>query len=237
MRWRFAWRRCSIDTDKAFERKWFALAVAVLLHALFLNSLLRQQPRQARPDTTPSTMLWMNIVPALPKPRLLPPRPPKIAKERPASVQSAPAPIRAPAPATALIAPAADPFADTAPAPISAEQVMTFAKRDLARIDRQLRGEDGKPGGKTAFSLSGDSRQQRLAKGFEQAHDMAPNKWYQAAKIEDITPPGDDARKIYRITGALGSYCMHYPDKNRIGAQTGAANFGEPKLGKCPTMF
>ncbi len=114
---------------------------------------------------------------------------------------------------------------------------MTYAKRDLATIDRQLRGEAGKPGGKTALGLAGDSRQQRLANGFEQAHDMAPNKWYQAAKIEDITPPGDDARKIYRITGLAGTYCVRYPDKNRIGAQTGAANFGEPLIGACPTMF
>jgi hypothetical protein len=210
----------------------------VLLHAALLNSLLRQQQRHVQRDPTRSTMLWMNIVPAPPKPRLLPPPPPKIAKERPASVmESAPAPIRAPVPATILDTPAADPFADTVPAPISAEQIMTYAKRDLARIDRQLRGEAGKPGGKSAFSLSGDSRQQRLAKGFEQAHDMAPNKWYQAAKIEDITPPGDDARKIYRITGLAGTYCVRYPDKNRIGAQTGAANFGEPLIGACPRMF
>jgi hypothetical protein len=210
----------------------------VLLHAVLLNSLLRQ-PRQARPDTTRSTMLWMNIVPAPPKPRLLPPPPPrKIVKERPATaVEPASAPVRAAVPATIPITPAADPFAETIPAPMSAEQIMTFAKRDLARIDRQLRGEAGKPGSKTALSLAGDGRQQRLAKGFEQAHDMAPNKWYQAAKIEDITPPGDDARKIYRITGLAGTYCVRYPDKNRIGAQTGAANFGEPLIGACPTMF
>jgi hypothetical protein len=236
MRWRCAWRSSSIERalilgpstqDKSFERTWFALAVAVLLHAVLLNSVLRH-PRQSQPDSPRSTMLWMNIARPVPKPAL--PPPPPAARPRPAST-AAPAPARAPA--QVIIPREAEPFAETAPAPISAEQILRNAKLDLGKIDRELRKESGK----SAFSVSGDNRQQRLSKGIELAHDMAPNKWYQAAKIEDITPPGDDARKIYRITGLAGSYCVRYPDKNKIGAQTGAANFGEPLVGACPKMF
>lgn len=88
-----------------------------------------------------------------------------------------------------------------------------------------------------AAPLSGTaSHMEKLARGFEQAHAAAPNRWYQAAKIEDITPPGDDQRKVYRITGMLtGTYCVRYQDKNK--ADQGRANVGEPLIGSCPHMF
>ena len=108
---------------------------------------------------------------------------------------------------------------------------MRVAKQDLGKIDRALR-----KGGKESFSASGDSAQKRLEKAFEAAHEAAPNKWYQAAKVEDITPPGDDARKIYKITTALGTYCVKYADKNRT-FDHGQANLGEPLTGACPHMF
>jgi hypothetical protein len=79
------------------------------------------------------------------------------------------------------------------------------------------------------------SQMDKLARGIEAAHAAAPNKWYQAAKVEDITPPGDDARKVYQITGVLGTYCLRYPDKNK--ADQGRAYVGEPLLGACPHMF
>ena len=123
------------------------------------------------------------------------------------------------------------PVVEAPPAHLSAEQMLSIAKRDLGKIDRELRKE--KPAKR--FSAVPDSAQQRLEKGFDEAHAAAPNKWYQAAKVEDITPPGDDARKIYRITGALGTYCVRYPDKNR--ANQGKANAGEPLIGACPHMF
>ena len=89
---------------------------------------------------------------------------------------------------------------------------------------------------KAAPALSGTaSHMQKLAKGIEEAHAAAPNKWYQAAKIEDITPPGDDQRKIYKVTGVLGEWCLRYKDKNK--ADQGLANAGEPLYGACPHAF
>lgn len=125
------------------------------------------------------------------------------------------------------------------------EEIMRVARQDLGKIDKELRDEEkekekGKEkrdeGANTPFSAAGDSAQQRLSKGIEEAHAAAPNKWYQAAKIEDFTPPGDDARKIYKVTTALGTYCVRYKDKNRAFNQ-GAANLGEPLIGACPHMF
>jgi hypothetical protein len=127
--------------------------------------------------------------------------------------------------------PEAEPAVQTPPAQVSVEHIMSIAKRDLGKIDKELRKEHPQQ-----FSASGDTPQQRLEKGLERAHELAPNKWYQAARIEDITPPGDDARKIYRITTALGSYCVRYPDKNRT-FDHGQANLGGPLTGACPHTF
>lgn len=130
-------------------------------------------------------------------------------------------------------------------------EIMRIARQDSGKIDKALREEEkakeketakekekGKvdEGANGSFSASGDSAQTRLEKGIEAAHAAAPNKWYQAAKIEDFTPPGDDARKIYKVTTAFGTYCVRYKDKNRAPNQ-GAANLGEPLIGACPHMF
>ena len=124
-------------------------------------------------------------------------------------------------------------------------EIMRIARQDSGKIDKELREEEkakekvtekADEGTIGSFSASGDSAQKRLAKGIEAAHAAAPNKWYQAARIEDFTPPGDDARKIYKITTAFGTYCVRYKDKNRAFNQ-GAANLGEPLIGACPHMF
>ncbi|MET0858167.1 MAG: hypothetical protein ABWY27_15555, partial [Telluria sp.] len=124
-------------------------------------------------------------------------------------------------------------FAEAPPALPGAGTILSIAKHDLGKIDRELRQESSQP----RLSAAVETALQRLAKGIEQAHDAAPNKWYQAAKIEDFTPPGDDARKIYKITTALGSYCVRYKDKNRPGVDHGQANLGEALIGACPRVF
>lgn len=127
----------------------------------------------------------------------------------------------------------------------SATQLLDLAKREAGKADKSLREEDkeqhkddkvdkdAKREG--TFGMAGESQKEKVARLFEEAHAAAPNKWYQAAKVEDITPPGDDARKIYKITGALGTYCVRYADKNR--GDQGKANLGEPLIGACPHMF
>lgn len=127
----------------------------------------------------------------------------------------------------------------------SATQMLELARREAGKADKALREEDkeqrkdekeDKPANRIAnFGMAGETQNQKVARLFEEAHAAAPNKWYQAAKVEDITPPGDDARKIYKITGLLGTYCVRYADKNR--GDQGKANLGEPLVGACPHMF
>ena len=122
--------------------------------------------------------------------------------------------------------------APAAPAPhLSVDQMISMVKKDLSKADQEQRKERPQ-----RFGATVETKEQRLAKGFEKAFDMAPNKWYQAAKIEDITPPGADARKVYKVTTALGTYCVRYADKNRAWDH-GQANLGEALIGACPHMF
>lgn len=110
------------------------------------------------------------------------------------------------------------------------------AKQDAAELAARPANQQMLPKTAKPAALSGTASQmEKLAKGIEAAHAAAPNRWYQAAKIEDVTPPGDDQRKIYKITTVLGEYCVRYKDKNK--ADQGLANAGEPLIGACPHMF
>lgn len=120
------------------------------------------------------------------------------------------------------------------------------ARQEAAeKAEKDAKADAGQAGARAANAqfppkpvvLSGTASQmEKLARGIEEAHAAAPNRWYQAAKIEDVTPPGDDQRKIYKITGVLtGSYCVRYKDKNK--GDQGNANVGEAMIGSCPHMF
>jgi hypothetical protein len=175
-------------------------------------------------------MLWLKASP--PAPVRHPEAAPPVALAQPqAPRHRAAAPIEhEPAPVAEAPTVAATPAVAEAP---RADTILSMAKRELGKIDQDLRKEY-QPG---RLSASVETALQRLARGIDQAHQAAPNKWYQAAKIEDITPPGDDERKIYKITTVAGTYCVRYKDKNRPGVDHGQANLGEPLMGACPHMF
>lgn len=124
---------------------------------------------------------------------------------------------------------------------VDLEELKRLARKDASEQVKK-EAEDKAAEARPAVPIAGNqvlsgsaSPMQKLARGIEEAHAAAPNKWYQAAKVEDITPPGDDQRKIYKITGVLGEYCLRYPDKNK--ANQGSAYVGAPLLGACPHMF
>jgi hypothetical protein len=100
-----------------------------------------------------------------------------------------PAPSPAPAPATA-------------PAP-NAAQILQQAKRDIGSIDKALRKEN-----RPYIAAPPDSPQIRLRNGIEQAHEMAPNRLWEAPKVEElVNDTGDGARRSRVITGG-GTYCV-----------------------------
>lgn len=129
----------------------------------------------------------------------------------------------------------AEPAPTNAAASTLPADILQQALKSVGAIDRQLRAEH-----KQEFSAAPDTPLSRLSKGFAQAHAAVGPKWYQAARTELISAP-NDPRRIYRITTALGEYCVYFPDKASISANSSAkagwAGFGQPTVAGCPIPF
>ncbi len=171
---------------------------------------------------------WVKIAP--PRPSKRPPPAPTQAAVRPAATRHAAPVLTSRPPATepeaaAITAPAAE----AAPAR-SAADMMAQARKDIGKIDHALRKEFPTRG----IQAPPDSPQIRLVKGIEHAAAMAPPKWYEAAKVEELIDPGGYGRRRYRVITANGTYCItiesnHAPD----GIDT-MKNGIKPKLTTCP---
>ena len=99
------------------------------------------------------------------------------------------------------------------PAPsINLDQLLESSKRDIGKIDRELRKAD--PIGN---NKSPDSPQSALEKGIAGAGAAVRPKWYEAAKIEELPSGHDGAAKSggpkrYKIiTGSGLTYCITDP--------------------------
>jgi hypothetical protein len=92
-----------------------------------------------------------------------------------------------------------------APAP-SAADLLERAKAAAGGIDSALRKENPRRGIEAPVVTA----QMKLQRGIARAAEMAPNKWYQAPKTEEIIDPGGYGRRRYRVTTALGTYCVTY---------------------------
>jgi hypothetical protein len=176
------------------------LLLTVLVHvALVLGwQALRTLPAPAE-DGAERRILWIPLPPPLPAPRDREPPPRKETEP--------PRPLRRPGPALTL-PPAPVPEADPAPAQPAAnrptaEQILERARRDIGRIDKALRKENN-----PYIAAPLDSPQIRMRKGMEQAAALAPNRIWEAPKVEElVNNTGDGARRT-RVVGALGTYCV-----------------------------
>ena len=227
------------------RRRTTAIAVAALLHLALLCLLLRP----AHDVIAPDARIWVTVL--APRPAAVATRPPAPAPPERAAAQSAPRAARPPAAAPAVTVAALPPTPDdplAAPAPLPAEldlaaapaaaprgDTLAQALKAVGAIDRQLQA--GRP---QTLAPSPDSLDARLAKGFAAARAAVGPKWYEQARTELISAP-NDPRRIYRITTALGKYCVFYPDKasmtTNLDARSGRGNFGEPKISSCPIPY
>jgi len=87
---------------------------------------------------------------------------------------------------------------------------MAQARKDIGKIDQELR--KAYPERNTAALT--DSKQARLDRAFDAAHDAVPPKWYEPAKMAEISPPNARTR-MYRITTALLTYCVLISEDGR----------------------
>jgi hypothetical protein len=193
----------------------YGLLLTVLVHAALLAGwqAMRTLPVPAPvEDGLRTRVFWIPL--ALPEPRL---REQKPAPLLPAA--SAPGAYRGPAlvlPPVPAVAPASADSTATPPAarapgadapPVanetSARQIMERARRDIGGIDKALRKEN-----RPYIAAPLDSPQIRLRQGMEQAHALAPNRLWEAPKVEElVNNTGDGARRSRVITGG-GTYCI-----------------------------
>lgn len=194
------------------------LLLTVLLHLILLYALLqaRTRPMAAAPHRAQPPIQWLRLPPL---PRVAPPvtrglRRPHLPSQ-PTASRNAPMTSAAPSvtPRREAIAvqpnapgnepPTPDLTTPNADAPRSVADIMQQARRDLAGIDRELRKQHPERGS----VAPPDSKQARLARGFEAAHAAVLPKWYEGATMEEITG-GDDRKRVYRVKSALGMFCI-----------------------------
>ena len=168
-------------------------------------------PARARPAGKPAAA---RLAAPLAMPRPAPPLPGPV----PAPVQiPVPAPAASQLEAAAAVPPAAEP---AIPARPGAADILAQAKRDVGKIDKDLRKEFPQRGGEK-FDDTGFKRMQQ---GFAEAYAAVPPKWYEASKIEEIGANEARGSRTYKITSALGTLCV----TTRAGKQ------GETMIGMCP---
>ena len=198
------------------------LLLIVLLHVGFAYLVLQSRPHAHTDENLPQgpSITWLrHTLPAATRPVPVPLPSAKPAAARPPrlpvpvsvlAVELIPAP--APAPAT--------PQAITVVAPPSAADILAQAKRDVGKIDRDLRKEFPQRGEQKLE----DTAFKRMQQGFAEAYAAVPPKWYEASRIEEVGANEAKGSRTYKITSALGTLCV----TTRAGKQ------GETMIGNCP---
>lgn len=197
------------------RRRPAGLALTLLVHAaLLLGWQMARRPALPEPEPPSGQVQWLRL-PSPPLAAPAAPTPPPRAQPTPASARRVPAlPIAttAPGPATPPADPGAAATAATAagaastatpPVPAAGPGVLQRALRDAGTIDRTLRKENN-----PYIVAPPDSPQLRMRRGMQAAADLAPGKWYEAPKVEElVNNTGDGARRSRVVTGR-GTYCV-----------------------------
>lgn len=198
----------------------YGLLLTALVHVALIGGwqMTRMLPAPAPSEEGPrSRIFWIPLPQPKPQQRKQEEAPaPRKEAEAPRThagpALSLPAvPVVTPAPSSAestAVTPAppatnADAPSQTAPAKPSTEEILRQAKRDIGRIDKGLRKENN-----PYIAAPLDSPQIRMRRKMEEAAALAPNRLWEAPKIEElVNNSGDGARRSRVITGN-GTYCI-----------------------------
>jgi hypothetical protein len=209
-----------------------ALTIAVHLGLFALWRLTAAPPAPAQNNGDEPAIQWIRelIRPSKPRPAPAPlPLPVPTPRKTAVPVESKPAPakeaVAEPVPVREAEAPAEDPLFSTAP---KGQSVRERAMRDIGSIDKALRKES--PGGHISAPVR--TPQSRLVAGIESA-TRAPRAW-EAPRIEPVMDQGNYGRRIYKVTTALGTYCVYYDTVNTPNGQDMMKNGIKPKTMQCP---
>lgn len=195
------------------QTRWPGLLLTGVAHVAAVYFLLQSQLVTDLPRAPRDTIQWL-----LPLPEVEVMRVAHRVKTQPAAPRRI-SPVAEPVPATPIAvgesepAPAPDdPLAQiqAEPHPPSTDNMLAQAKRDAGKIDKELRN---------TFPIAQplpppDSKQARLQRGFDAAREAVPPKWYQGARIVELsTPDGENKTRTYKIITALLPYCINiFPD-------------------------
>ncbi|HZV67224.1 MAG TPA: hypothetical protein VFG03_20230 [Telluria sp.] len=114
-----------------------------------------------------------------------------------------------------------------APTPPSAAAILDQARRDAGKIDRALRKE-----ALNQFHAPADTPMTRLAAGIDAA-SAAPKPW-EAPRVTDEMDQGQYGRRIYKVKGAFGTYCIYNETNHAPDGLDAMKNGLHPKIMSCP---
>jgi hypothetical protein len=216
------------------ERRFAGIALTVLVHtALLLGwQLARRPPPEPPADGERSHIQWIRLQPALPQVRR--PAPSRaVGSRRPAPERRGPVPSEAPSAALSATPSAAGEVAaavtpsPAAAVPATGVEILQNARRQLGAIDRALRKEN-----RPYIVAPPDSPQIRMRKGIEHAAEMAPNRLWEAPKVEElVNNTGDGARRTRVISGG-GTYCV--TDRSPATGIDMIEKHGKQRITNCP---
>lgn len=226
------------------SRASIALLLTITLHLALLSGLLMRHPQPAGPVRDRTAIQWLLPLPFTPRAVLPPPdvaaRPAARSVKRPAEragATPAAATAKQAAPpehgATAIAAEPAAPdtaepvigdlSAQPATPPVSAAELLRLTVHGAGKIDQELRG------GKLApLPPPGQTLRGKIDAAFEAAHQAVRPKWYEAAKVTEISSPNSRIR-VYKIRTALGTYCISMADASMKGG-----GYSAPSYSNCP---
>ncbi|WP_228895324.1 hypothetical protein [Pseudoduganella aquatica] len=222
----------------------FGLLLTTLLHMALLAALLaRQHAGSPARSADRSAIAW--ILPAAPKSSqaaapaqaadrrrtaiTVPRQPvqPSVPASRAAAQEAASADAAAsalpPASATENEPVIGDLSAQPAAPPMPAADLLRLTLYNAGKVDNELRK------GKLAPLLPAkDTIRGKIDAAFEAAHQAVKPKWYEAARVSEISAHGSRTR-VYKIRTALGTYCISVADPgSSMGGTRG------PLYSNCP---
>lgn len=204
------------------------IGVSLAVH-LLLVALWQASRPLATVDEAPREMEWMRvrIVPEVVV-DISPPLPVPAPRRRQATTGVPQAATRAETPAPSP-APQAGPVEQIPTPPAPAADLLARAKASVGGIDRTLRQENPQRGIQAPIVTPA----MKLERGIARAAELAPNRWYEAPKTEEILDPGGYGRRRYRVTTALGTYCLTYESNHAPDGRDSMRDGIPPKKTNC----
>lgn len=199
------------------------LLLIALLHMGLAHVVLQSRPRVVTDEYLPRgpSITWLrHTLPAPPKPAPLPSVKPAAARLPSLAILAPMHRLPAPAIEQAAAPVPATPEAIAVVTPPSAADILAQAKRDVGKIDKELRKQFPQRG----EQKPDDTAFKRMQQGFADAYAAVPPKWYEASRIEEVGADAARGSRTYKITSALGTLCV----------TTGAGKNGETTIGMCP---